>query len=40
MVDVDLRLALDAILAGKAPAADQKPSIGCGIKWKAGVMPG
>jgi thiol-disulfide isomerase/thioredoxin len=36
----DLRLALDAILAGAAPAADQKPSIGCGIKWKAGVMPG
>ena len=31
----DLRAALDAILAGSAPAADQKPSVGCGIKWKA-----
>ncbi len=32
----DLRAALDAVLAGKAPAAAQKPSIGCNIKWKAG----
>jgi peroxiredoxin len=30
----DLRAAIDAVLAGKAPAADQKPSIGCNIKWK------
>ena len=30
----ELRAALDAILAGRAPAADQKPSIGCNIKWK------
>ena len=30
----ELRAALDAILAGQAPAADQKPSIGCNIKWK------
>ena len=29
----DLRGALDAILAGRAPAADQKPSVGCNIKW-------
>jgi thiol-disulfide isomerase/thioredoxin len=35
----DVRAALDAILDGRAPAADQKPSLGCGIKWKAGVMP-
>jgi thiol-disulfide isomerase/thioredoxin len=35
----DLRAALDAILAGQAPAADQKPSVGCNIKWKAGVVP-
>jgi thiol-disulfide isomerase/thioredoxin len=35
----DLRAALDAVLAGKAVAADQKPSIGCNIKWKAGNEP-
>ncbi len=31
----DLRAALDAVLAGKPVSADQKPSIGCNIKWKA-----
>jgi thiol-disulfide isomerase/thioredoxin len=31
----DLRAALDAILTGRSPAAEQKPSVGCGIKWKA-----
>ena len=31
----ELRLALDAILVGRQPTADQMPSIGCGIKWKA-----
>jgi len=35
----DLRAALDAVLAGKVPDADQKPSIGCNIKWKAGNEP-
>lgn len=30
----DLRAALDAVLAGKAPAGEQWPSIGCNIKWK------
>lgn len=30
----DLRAALDAVLAGKPPIADQRPSIGCNIKWK------
>jgi peroxiredoxin len=30
----DLRAAVDALLAGKAPSPDQKASIGCGIKWK------
>lgn len=29
----DLRQALDCILAGKPVAGDQKPSIGCNIKW-------
>ncbi len=31
----DLRAAIDAVLAGKPVPADQKPSIGCNIKWKA-----
>jgi peroxiredoxin len=35
----DLRAALDAVLAGKAVSADQKPSMGCNIKWKAGNEP-
>jgi peroxiredoxin len=30
----DLRQALDAMLAGDQVSADQKPGIGCGIKWK------
>jgi len=30
----DIRLALDNLIAGKPMAADQKPSIGCSIKWK------
>ena len=33
----DLRQALDAALAGKPVAAEQKPSVGCNIKWKAGA---
>ncbi len=35
----DLRTALDAVLAGKQPPADQKPSVGCNIKWKPGNEP-
>jgi peroxiredoxin len=35
----DLRAALDAALAGQSIMADQKPSIGCNIKWKAGNEP-
>ncbi len=31
----DLRAALDAVLAGTTVAIDQKPSIGCNIKWKS-----
>jgi len=30
----DLRSALDALLDGKAPSENQKPSIGCNIKWR------
>ena len=29
----DLRAAIDAVATGRTPAADQKPSIGCNIKW-------
>lgn len=35
----DLRTALEALLRGDKPAGAQKPSIGCGIKWKAGKAP-
>lgn len=35
----DLRRAVDALLAGMAPDADQKPGIGCNIKWKPGNAP-
>lgn len=31
----DLRSALDNLLAGKPVSQDQKPSIGCNIKWKS-----
>lgn len=34
-----LRHALDALLAGQEPPADQRPSIGCNIKWKPGREP-
>jgi peroxiredoxin len=30
----DLRAALDAVLAGQPVSQDQRPSIGCNIKWK------
>ncbi|MFZ0489819.1 MAG: thioredoxin family protein [Salegentibacter sp.] len=30
----DLRNALDAVLGNKEVSPEQKPSIGCGIKWK------
>jgi peroxiredoxin len=30
----DLRAAIDTVLAGKAIAGEQRPSIGCNIKWK------
>ena len=35
----DLRLAIDALLDGKAISEDQRPSIGCNIKWKPGNEP-
>ena len=30
----DLRAALDALLAGRPVAVEQRPSIGCSIKWR------
>ncbi|HEV2393833.1 MAG TPA: thioredoxin family protein [Verrucomicrobiae bacterium] len=36
----DLRAALDAVLGGKPVPAQQRPSIGCNIKWKPGNEPG
>jgi peroxiredoxin len=35
----DLRAALDAVLAGTPIPEDQKPSMGCNIKWKPGNAP-
>ena len=35
----DLRAALDALLAGGPPPAEQVPSLGCNIKWKPGREP-
>lgn len=35
----DLRAAMDAVLAGQPVSPDQKPSIGCNIKWKPGNEP-
>ena len=35
----DLRGAIDAVLAGKEVEPDQKPSVGCNIKWKKGNEP-
>ncbi len=35
----DLRAALDAVLSGTAASIEQKPSVGCNIKWKPGAEP-
>jgi len=36
----DMRAAIETILAGKTiPESEQKPSMGCNIKWKAGNEP-
>ena len=36
----DLRAAVEAVLSGEPVNTDQKPSIGCSIKWKPGAEPG
>ena len=35
----DIRAAADPVLSGRLPSTNQKPSIGCNIKWKAGNEP-
>ena len=35
----DLRAAIDAVLKGEAPSAEQRPSMGCNIKWIPGAEP-
>lgn len=35
----DLRAAVEALLAGGRPAAEQRPSLGCSLKWRAGQAP-
>ncbi len=35
----DLRAAVEAVLAGKPVPEEQKPSLGCNIKWKPGNEP-
>lgn len=35
----DLMAAIDQVIKGKAPADNQKPSLGCNIKWKEGNEP-
>lgn len=35
----DLRAALDAVLAGRDVPSEQRPSLGCNIKWRAGQEP-
>lgn len=35
----DLRSAIDALLAGRPVNRDQRPSLGCNIKWKPGNEP-
>jgi thiol-disulfide isomerase/thioredoxin len=35
----DLRAAMDAVLSGQPVDANQKPSLGCNIKWRPGHEP-
>lgn len=35
----DLRQAVDRVIAGQEPDAEQVPSMGCNIKWKPGNEP-
>ena len=35
----DLRSAIDEVLAGNVPSNEQRPSLGCNIKWTPGQEP-
>jgi hypothetical protein len=35
----DLRTAIDKVLTSQPVPTDQKPSLGCNIKWKPGNEP-
>lgn len=35
----DMRVAVEALLSGSSISPDQKPSMGCNIKWKPGNEP-
>jgi peroxiredoxin len=35
----DLRAAVEAVLAGEEPSEEQRPSMGCNIKWRPGNAP-
>lgn len=35
----DLRAAIDAVLSGRPANDDQRPSVGCSIKWRKGNEP-
>jgi peroxiredoxin len=39
VTDAHLRAALDAVLDGRPVPADQRPSLGCNIKWRPGNEP-
>jgi peroxiredoxin len=39
LTGADLRTAMDAVLSGNPVSAEQRPSLGCNIKWKAGNEP-
>ncbi len=35
----DIRRAIDAVLAGRPAPTDQRPAVGCSIKWRPGNEP-
>ncbi|GMT42675.1 MAG: thioredoxin family protein [bacterium] len=39
VIGTDLRQAMDAVLERREPPQEQKPSMGCSIKWKPGNEP-
>ena len=39
LTGASLSAAIEAVAAGRSPAAEQKPSVGCNIKWSPGNAP-